>query len=365
MFTASIIDYQNHPVLPSFDTNSSAAEYFASCIYLLIQMLNDDKNPSARLEEIMGNSKSRKLIQASSIIVFLDNLHAHSFFKKENILNRKDPNYIIYQKINQLLRKDINDLSIIPTLINLLKEFKIPGIKSIEINETQKRPDESSLNQSNSDGFERKEENKDPLHLQKSALKYQKAGNFNKALDLFEQAIILFVKNGNPYSEEIYHCYSSMLTCYRELKKYDIAIEKAKLGIKIFYGQLPDISRLINELDICLRLEKISISKICSLAKIFYDDKNYSIALVYLLIAEKNSSEKDLSNLAVIYSNIASFYRELGEYNHAVNYCEKALDIRKKQDPDSALSRKTEEKLLHLKGLNKQEHSASTTKMHP
>lgn len=195
-----------------------------------------------------------------------------------------------------------------------------------------------------------------PMHLYHEAVKeYNKKDkpSLDNALSLLDQAIELFRhKTSKVDSEECFKCYSTIISCHRELKNYDKAINYAEHVISLFSGKI-ELSKVIKKYNECLKLKGDSPGQIYNQAINDFKSKQYNLALYKLLFAvERFDINTQKFELAYCHSTLASCYRELKSYEIAVEHCEKSFELRKGcLKGDNKLIKDTEKKLEDLRLL--------------
>lgn len=197
-----------------------------------------------------------------------------------------------------------------------------------------------------------KNQNLNPLKLYQSAIENYKNKNFEAAAPQLQQALVLFETKTSKDSIECFKCYSTLISCYREIKDYKAAIAQAEQAIDIFFDKI-ELAPLIKKFDECLKLSQSTLETLYEQAVSNYKSKQYSVALHRLLFITSNfDPNTKKTELASSHSTLASCYRELKMYDLAITHCKRALELRKESlDNDHNLIQETEKKLLGLQKL--------------
>lgn len=202
-----------------------------------------------------------------------------------------------------------------------------------------------------------KNKNPNALTLYNEAIKNLKDKNYDLAAAQLEHATKKFKEIRGEFSEECFKCFSSLISCYRDVKNYTKAIQISEEVITKFNDKF-DLRPIIKKYHDCLKLNETS-------AKTIYDEavsnykagKDQKITGKFLLAIEKllfatsiYSNESKNYELSSCHSTIASCYREVGDLDKAIDHCEQALNLRKQlfKETDSRVQ-EVEKKLQSLK----------------
>jgi|SRR5579872_5047973 len=131
-FTAKILDLNNIPIQGNLEPTSSPAKYFAACVYLAVDLMNGGSG----LGNLLGRETglNPELTPQIAFTMFLSTLHEHPAFTADRVLVPSDPNYLVYQEIAGLLRLPVDRVQ--GEFLKLLPKFKVPGVKSITLEES-------------------------------------------------------------------------------------------------------------------------------------------------------------------------------------------------------------------------------------
>ncbi|MGL4392486.1 MAG: tetratricopeptide repeat protein [Fusobacteriaceae bacterium] len=156
-----------------------------------------------------------------------------------------------------------------------------------------------------------------------SGLKYFQEGEYEQALEIFNDALKKFEKIFKKNSIDIAIIYNNIGDTYYELKKYSEANNFYKKSIdvkKIIYGEKHN--------EICLTYNKIGNS--------YHMMDEYDVAIKFYkkaLATLEKIKRKNISfdkDKEVIYYSLSSSYGMLGDSKVAIYYIEKSLEILKK-----------------------------------
>lgn len=220
---------------------------------------------------------------------------------------------------------------------------------------------------------------------------YFEDGNFEKAKELFEQALPIYETLGNNLKlQNIYHnlglsnqylnqydkaltYYQNMIqiaetigdnnqkaigyqdigTLYNDLQKYSLAEHYYEKALKIYkeinneeriaaiYQNIGVLNYNWGNLDQCLQYYKNSLTiyeklgdkqniaiSLSNIGLVYEENKDFSMALDYYLKALLIFEEINFKpTLVYIFYNLGSLYRNLGEYSRSIQYFNKGLDL--------------------------------------
>lgn len=137
MFHVNILNERGQKIIGSLDKTASAADHFAGCVHLAVELLNggSEINKETKMQGL-GTPFKTTVSQQSAIVMFLQFIHDHAAFKAEKVLgDASHPNHDFFLKVAQLLKLPVNDTSTHHYFLELLKTFKITGISSIEFSD--------------------------------------------------------------------------------------------------------------------------------------------------------------------------------------------------------------------------------------
>jgi tetratricopeptide (TPR) repeat protein len=164
-----------------------------------------------------------------------------------------------------------------------------------------------------------------------------KMGNYyQSALELI-QAITKF-GDENCNSLEVATCYSTLASCFRDLKKSNLALQAIEQAISIYKLHNESSEKIKQKYETCIILHftnknKFDLAAIYKYAINLYKANKFlqSSYVLHLLIDKQQYDEqittKLLSDRATYYSTLASCYRELNQYDLAIVNIKKGLEI--------------------------------------
>jgi len=153
---------------------------------------------------------------------------------------------------------------------------------------------------------------------------------FNKAIGLYKEAVVLGAELFGEESEEIADVYSGTASVYYDKGDYDLALDSYNKAMEIrenvFGKEHPETADAYN-----------SIGNVCA------DKGDYIEAEKYYekaLKIRKNIFKENSPYVANTYNNIGNVYYNNKKYDKALKYYEKALNFRKKdlEDPKTSNS---------------------------
>jgi tetratricopeptide (TPR) repeat protein len=206
--------------------------------------------------------------------------------------------------------------------------------------------------------------NSNPLQLYQEAIKNYHANKFHDSINLLLIALTGFADKKDERSQECFKCHSTLISCYRELKQFDNAIQSAENVIKNFDGKF-NLVPIIKKYHECLKLRGDKPKIIYNSAIANYKGKEFHLAIEKLIYAIDTYDQNSKDEIASCHSTLASCYRDIGSLPKAQEHCEQALKLRnhslKENDP---LIQKTETKLKEILDLisTQEENSNSFSK---
>ena len=153
------------------------------------------------------------------------------------------------------------------------------------------------------------------------ARELQKRGEFSQALQLFQQAIVIFQKEDDLYSEARTHNFIGNV--YLELKESDKAIATFQEAFKIISTIQPKESKsnLQVRTDESLILQNLGFA--------FNQANNWQKSIeIYQQALERSRTIKDYSREATILNNIGQIYVAIGKFSRGIEFLQQALVVR-------------------------------------
>lgn len=136
MYKISIKDKDGKNVKGILDARAPAANYFAGCVWLAVDLLSGGPAFIERMRSV--DSSKEALTPAAcrqmALVMFVTSLHDHPFFDvRSKGMLPDDPNYGFYMKLGSLLRKPITDTSVQSDFLKILSSAEVPGISEIKV----------------------------------------------------------------------------------------------------------------------------------------------------------------------------------------------------------------------------------------
>ena len=148
----------------------------------------------------------------------------------------------------------------------------------------------------------------------------QKRGEFSQALQLFQQAIAIFQKEDDLYSEARTHNFVGNI--YLELKESNKAIATFQQAFKIISKIQPKETKE----NIQARTDEVSILQ--SLGFAFNQANNWQKSIeTYELALERSRIIKKPDREATILNNIGQIYVEIGKFSRGIEFLQQALVV--------------------------------------
>jgi tetratricopeptide (TPR) repeat protein len=168
-------------------------------------------------------------------------------------------------------------------------------------------------------------------------LAYNSKGDHDEAIDYYNRALKILIKKLGATHENVATTYNNIGLAYTGKRDYDAAIQYNRKALEIDLEKLgpqhPDVARDYNNLGLAYR-----------------GKGEYDIAIDYYrkaLDIELKKLGPEHPKVATSYNNIATAYYKKGDYGKAIDYYKKALEIsRKKLGPEHPTTK------LYQKNLN-------------
>lgn len=229
-------------------------------------------------------TKARKYKQAQSYLLELEKNH-----KKE--INKNDEQLgLIYHKIG-VAYSNYQDK------VNAVKYYQ----KAVEIRKSLSPINLKDLTAS----------------LKNTASSYKHLGQFDKAIDIYKQLLLLSKKDNNP--SQITYVYINMGICYRRKGDFDQTLSFYRKAEQIILKEKGPNHTKLGELY-------------NSIGILYYDYKKYKNAhdsYQKALNIYNNAEKKDKRLIALAYNNIGLAYNRMNNFEEAINYIFRALDTYK------------------------------------
>jgi tetratricopeptide (TPR) repeat protein len=171
------------------------------------------------------------------------------------------------------------------------------------------------------------------------AFKLCQKNDYTGALKEFKKALGGFRNTKGEIAIECGKCYSGIVTCYRALHLPPAeALEYAEKAIKIFSAANQDLTKIIGKYKSFLENGNFSAEELHTRGVGLFNKKEYTAAIeLFLIAADKfsnnNNKNNNQENAAIAYSCLGSCYREINKLEEALNYIEKALNLRQAEEP--------------------------------
>jgi hypothetical protein len=120
------------------DETATAAEYFAACAWMAIDLINGGAGLNQVFKKAISGHKEDidpGIAPLSALVMFLTTLHEHPAFNPQQVLQASDPNHDFFRQIASLLQKKVDDIDARKAFIALLPQFKVDGIRQIKVTE--------------------------------------------------------------------------------------------------------------------------------------------------------------------------------------------------------------------------------------
>ena len=145
---------------------------------------------------------------------------------------------------------------------------------------------------------------------------YNEIGDFKKAIKYYNSAINLALKYEHQHSLELANFYNNLGSLFEEIGNFEESQDGYKKSLKIltkyFKDNNADLANLYNNIGVLFFKKKE-----------FLKSKKY-----YLLAIENLNPEKDWKLISTIFNNLGIIYDEKSDYDMALLYFEKSLEIR-------------------------------------
>lgn len=347
MFSAIIIkDHLGKPVQPVFyvqHSDTTKEQHFAACVYFSLDLLSGGHRLKEEKPDLLSGPTGLppgQFLPATTLIMFLINLHHHPDCSEDLLCKDNHPYYALWKKLVPLLLRPVTDPSANQEFVNILKDFTAPGI-SIQIETTQSE-NEQTLNKC---FFPEKlvpkaffcnitqEVMDKPCYISNAATPIEENA-LKRHLIAYKKdpltnlpASEIDIKYLNSLAEDIKLFVNKVEMLHTFLDHKD-AVERYEL----FLPRLTNNKLSRKEMFLILKVDKAKV--LYGYGVSLFKEKNYQEALhVFKLVLEAFEYNKKPVQAAGCLYNITSCYMRLFDYENAKKRIEQCLELRQKNLP--------------------------------